>query len=313
MKLGLALPQYGVFADPSATLRVAAEAEAMGFDSLWVSDRLLLPVAPRDRYITPDGVIPSAYENFLDPLTLLAAVATTTSRVRLGTSTLNALWQPPALLARTVTTLDQLSGGRIDLGIGVGWMRDEYQAVGVPWEGRGARLEETLDVLDAFWSHDVVAHEGPLWTVPESLVKARPVRRPPVLLAGLVPPALTRVARRADGWLAVGLPLPMLQATIASIRQQAEAFGRDPGALRFPLRINPHITAEKADPAHVPHVGTIGQFADYVRRVEGVVDEVFADFQLTANTVDEYLDLARAWRGQHPAAHGTVPGPVTDS
>ncbi|GAB2822503.1 TIGR03619 family F420-dependent LLM class oxidoreductase [Lentzea nigeriaca] len=294
MKLGLALPQYGVVADPSATLRVAVEAEGMGFDSLWVSDRLLLPVRPRDRYITPDGVIPSAYENFLDPLTLLAAVATTTSRVRLGTSTLNALWQPPALLARTVTTLDQLSGGRIDLGIGVGWLRDEYQAAGVPWEGRGARLEETLDVLDAFWSNDVVTHEGPLWTVPESWVRAKPVRRPPILLAGLVPAAFTRIARRADGWLAVGLPLPMLTATIASIRQQAASFGRDPGALRFPLRINPHITAEQADDAHVPHVGTIDQLTDYVRRVEGVVDEVFVDFQLTARSVDEYLDLARA-------------------
>ncbi|MDX3660951.1 TIGR03619 family F420-dependent LLM class oxidoreductase [Streptomyces sp. ID05-26A] len=292
MKLGLALPQYGRFADPALTLRVAAEAEAMGFDSLWVGDRLLLPTAPRDRYVSRDGVIPPEYENFLDPLTLLAAVAATTSRARLGTSTLNALWQPPALLARTVATLDQVSGGRIDLGIGVGWSRDEYQAVGVPWEGRGARLEETLDVLDAFWSGDVVRHEGPLWTVPESVVKAKPVRRPPVLLAGLVPAAFTRIARRADGWLAVGLPLPMLTATIASMRKQASAFGRDPDLLRCPLRINPHITAEKADPAHVPHTGTIGQVADYVRTVDGVVDEVFADFQQTAGSVEEYLELA---------------------
>ncbi|MET9633732.1 TIGR03619 family F420-dependent LLM class oxidoreductase [Lentzea sp. NPDC006480] len=280
MKLGLALPQYGVFADPAAALRVAVEAEGMGFDSLWVGDRLLLPVAPRDRYVSRDGVIPSAYESFLDPLTLLAAVAVATSRVRLGTSTVNALWQPPALLARTVTTLDQVSGGRIDLGIGAGWSRDEYQAVGVPWEGRGARLDETLDVLDAFWAGDVVAHEGPLWTVPESLVKAKPVQRPrpPVLLAGLVPAAFTRIARRADGWLAVGLPLPMLQATIASIRQQAAEFGRDPDGLRFPLRIN----------LPVP-----GELVDYVRSVEGVVDEVFVDFQLTARSVDEYLERAR--------------------
>ncbi|GGM68449.1 LLM class F420-dependent oxidoreductase [Lentzea pudingi] len=295
MRVGLALPQYGRFADPAVTLRVAAEAEAMGFDSLWVGDRLLLPTAPRDRYVSRDGVVPTEYENFLDPLTLLAAVAATTSRARLGTSTLNALWQPPALLARTVTTLDQLSGGRIDLGIGAGWSRDEYQAAGVPWAGRGARLEETLDVLDAFWADGhLVAHEGPLWTVPESVVRARPVQRPrpPVLLAGLVPAAFTRVARRADGWLAVGLPLPALTATIASIRKQAGSYGRDPDALRFPLRINPHVTTEKADPAHVPHTGTVGQLADYARTVDGVVDEMFADFQQTAGSVDEYLDLA---------------------
>ncbi|MGI5506768.1 TIGR03619 family F420-dependent LLM class oxidoreductase [Lentzea sp. CA-135723] len=296
MKLGLALPQYGVFADPSAALRVAVEAEGMGFDSLWAADRLLFPTRPRDRYLGADGVMPSAYENFLDPLTLLAAVATTTSRVRLGTSTLNGLWQPPALLARTVTTLDQLSGGRIDLGLGVGWMRDEYEAAGVPWQGRGARLDETLDVLEAFWAGGVVRHDGPLWTVRESRVGARPVQRPrpPVLLAGLAPAAFTRIARRADGWLAVGLPLPALTATVESIRRQAESFGRDPAALRFPLRINPYVTRAEADPAHVPHTGTVAQLAEYVRGIGGLLDEVFVDFQLTAGSVDEYLELARA-------------------
>jgi probable F420-dependent oxidoreductase len=295
VRIGLALPQYGELANPSAALRVAVEAEGMGFDSLWLADRLLYPVMPRDRYPSPDGVIPGVFENFLDPLVLLSAVATMTTRVRLGTSTLNALWQPPMLLARSVATLDQLSGGQFDLGIGLGWSRDEYQAVDVPWEGRGARLEETLDLLETVWLHDRFSYEGQLWTVPESVVKAKPAQRPrpPVLLGGMAPQALERVARRADGWLAVGLPMPMLTATIASIRGQAEAFGRDPDALRFPLRINPKITPEPVDDAHVPHVGTIGQLADYIKIVADVVEEVYVDFQLTTSTVEGYLELAR--------------------
>ncbi len=295
-RIGLALPQYGAFADPSAALRVAAEAEGMGFDSLWVGDRLLLPVAPRDRYPSLDGVIPSVYSTFLDPLILLTTVAAATSRVRLGTSTLNALWQPPALLARTVTTLDQVSGGRLDLGIGIGWSRDEYQAAGVPWHARGARLDETLDMLTAVWTGEPVEHKGPLWTIPPSRVDAKPAQNPhpPILLAGLTPRSLTRIARRADGWLAVGLPLPMLTATVASLREQTASFGRDPAALRMPLRLNPIITDEPTNPEHVSHHGTLEQVVGYARAAAEVVDEVFFDLQLTTTSVPEYLDLAQA-------------------
>ncbi|MFE6871255.1 TIGR03619 family F420-dependent LLM class oxidoreductase [Kitasatospora sp. NPDC057692] len=297
MPIGLALPQYGAFADPALTARVAAEAEAIGYDHLWTADRILVPNDPRSRYPGGDGTFPAEFRTFLDPLTLLTVAAGATGRVRLGTSTLNALWQPPALLARTLTTIDRLSGGRLDVGIGLGWSRDEYQAVGVPWEGKAARLEETLDVLEAFWAGgEDVRHTGALWTVPPSTVLALPVQRPrpPVLLGGVSPAALERAGRRSDGWLGVALPLPALSGIRDQLHRAARAAGRDPLALRLILRVNPVITATPAPAEQVPQRGTIGQLADYftgTMRRWGA--EPLLDLHRTARSADEYLALAR--------------------
>lgn len=289
MRVGLALPQYGRFADPSMAVRVAIEAERIGFDSLWVGDRLLLAKHPRSRY--PGGRVPAEHSRFLDPLTLLSAAAAVTTRVRLGTSALTALWQPPVLLARTLATLDQLSGGRLDVGIGLGWSRDEYEAVGVPFEGRGARLDETLDVLRAVWADSPVSHQGPLWTVPSSLIDVKPAGVPPVLLAAFTPAALVRVARRADGWLGVGQPLPALRATAARLTELAVSFGRT-GPLRMPTRVNPVLTDSPADPSRVPSRGTVQQVAGYLAEAGTVVDEVLIDLQLTATGEQHLVDLA---------------------
>ncbi|MDX8035476.1 TIGR03619 family F420-dependent LLM class oxidoreductase [Lentzea sp. BCCO 10_0856] len=295
MRIGLALPQYGEFADTATSLKVAVEAERLGYDSLWVSDRMLLPTHPRDRYPSHDGVVPPEYTRFLDPLVVLTAAATVTSKARLGTSTLNALWHPPALLARTLTTIDQLSGGRLDVGIGLGWSRDEYEAAGVPWGGRGARLDETLDVLKAVWTGDPVAHNGKLWTVPESVVDVKPVQRPhpPVLLAAFTPRGLARIARKADGWLGVGLPLPLLTQTVNALKQMA-----GDRALRMPTRVNPVLTDEPVDPRQVPIRGTVGQIADYLVRAGEVVDEVLIDLQLTATSEQHLVDLAGEFAGR---------------
>ncbi|WP_380280627.1 TIGR03619 family F420-dependent LLM class oxidoreductase [Kitasatospora purpeofusca] len=297
MPIGLALPQYGAFADPALTARVAAEAEAIGYDHLWTGDRILVPNDPRSRYPGGDGRTPAEYRAFLDPLTLLTVAAGATTRARLGTSTLNALWQPPALLARTLTTIDQLSGGRLDVGIGLGWSRDEYQAVGVPWEGKAARLEETLDVLEAVWAGgEDVRHAGALWTVPPSTVLSLPVQRPrpPVLLGGFGPAALERVGRRSDGWIGVGLPVPALRGIRELLHNAARAAGRDPLALRLILRANPVITAAPAPAEQVPQRGTIGQITDYfAAAIREFGAEPLLDLHHAAHSADEFLALAR--------------------
>lgn len=297
MPIGLALPQYGAFADPALTARVAAEAEAIGYDHLWTADRILAANDPQSRYPGGDGTIPAAFRTFLDPLTLLTVAACATGRARLGTSTLNALWQPPVLLARTLTTIDRLSGGRLDVGIGLGWSKDEYQAVGVPWEGKAARLEETLDVLETIWAGgEDVRHTGALWTVPSSTVLALPVQRPrpPVLLGGLSPAALERAGRRSDGWLGVGLPIPALHGIRETLHGAARAAGRDPLALRLIVRANPVITATPAPAEQVPQRGTIGQiagyFADAMRQLDA---EPLLDLHQAAHSAEEFLALAR--------------------
>ncbi|MEV4640951.1 TIGR03619 family F420-dependent LLM class oxidoreductase [Actinoplanes sp. NPDC049548] len=291
MRIGLNLPHYGPLTAPEAVAGVSRAAESLGFDSLWTGDRILAPLQPSDRYPGGDGTMPAEMATYLDPLTALTFAAAGTSRIRLGTSTLNALWYPPVLLARTLTTLDVLSRGRLDVGLGLGWLRDEYTATGVPWEGRGARLDETLDVLEEIWGAEVVGHEGPLFRVPPSRILPKPVQRPrpPILLAGLTPQATGRIARRADGWLAVGLPLPYLRSLWQKITSEAEAYGRDT-PLRIVQRLNPRLTSSPADPARVPAMGTLRQIADYAKAA--AADEVFIDLTLTVTTQDEMLDLA---------------------
>ncbi|MER5638960.1 TIGR03619 family F420-dependent LLM class oxidoreductase [Kitasatospora sp. NPDC002227] len=296
MHLGLALPQYGPLADPALSARVAATAEQLGYHSLWVGDRLLVATDPQSRYPGRDGTPPPEHRTFLDPLTVLTVAATATSRARLGTSTLNALWQPPALLARTLTSLDHVSGGRLDVGLGLGWSKDEYQALGVPWRGQGARLDETLDLLAHLWADGPeVEFEGALWSVPGAVVGLKPVQRPgpPVLLGGFSPGALARVGRRADGWLGAGLPLPALTDLWGAVRRYAAEAGRDTAALRLILRINPVVTAAPVPAEQVPHRGTPRQLADYLLAAATALGaEPLLDLHLSARTGPEYLALA---------------------
>ncbi|KIF06216.1 monooxygenase [Streptomyces sp. RSD-27] len=294
MRIGFSVPQFGPFADPDRTAALCTALEALGCHSLWVADRLLAPLTPAEGYLG-GGEMPVRYATHLDPLLALGLAATATERVRLGSSTLNALWQPPLVLARALTTLDLISHGRLDVGLGLGWMREEYAAAGVPWQGRGARLEETLDVLDAVWRSERVAHTGPLWTIPESTVLPKPLQAPgpPVLLGGFTPYALERVGRRAEGWLAASMPLPYLQGLWAVAVQAAERAGRDAAALRRVFRVNPEITAAPADPAQTHHRGTVRQLCDHLRVMcSAETDEVLVDLQLTTDSPQEYLDRA---------------------
>jgi probable F420-dependent oxidoreductase len=298
MRIGLAIPQYGAFTNPDDIAEVSRAAEAMGFDSLWASDRILAPLAPRDPYPGGDGVMPPEYATFLDPLGVLTLAAAVTDRARLGTSTLNALWYPPVILARALTTLDVISRGRVDAGFGLGWLRDEYAAVNVPWEGRGARFDETLDVLEKIWSNDVVEHDGTHFSIPPATIRPKPQQRPrpPILLAGFTPVSLSRVGRRADGWLGVGMPLPHLTRLWETVLQAADAAGRDRSGLRLVQRINPLLTEEKAEPDQGPNVGTLDQIIDYARSAAGAgVHEVFVDLQQTTTTTAELLDIAGAF------------------
>ncbi|MFF6908352.1 TIGR03619 family F420-dependent LLM class oxidoreductase [Streptomyces sp. NPDC012389] len=294
LKIGLGAPQYGVFADPETLTACATAAEDIGYDSLWVGDRALVPAEPRDPY-PGGGPVPPEYRVFLDPLATLSCLAHATRRVRLGTSTLNAPFYSPVLLARSLATVDILSGGRLDIGLGLGWSSDEYEAIGVPWRGRGARLEEILDALDRLWSESPVQHEGPLWTIGSSYMDAVPVQRPrpPLLLGGFSPATFERIGRRADGWLGVGLPAPQLSYVVGQIRHSAETHGRDPEALRIVVRVNPQVEKDRAPDDQVPGRGTVRQLADYLLTThEAGADEVLIDLQQTARSAAELTDLA---------------------
>ncbi|HET6949040.1 MAG TPA: TIGR03619 family F420-dependent LLM class oxidoreductase, partial [Acidimicrobiales bacterium] len=236
MRLGVSLAQTGRLAEPAAVRSAAVAAEQVGFSSIWVLDRLLTPVDPRSPRDNPPGVaaLPEC-PDALDPLTVLTYAAAVTHRVRLGTSVLVAPWYRPALLARSLTSLDVLSEGRLTVGLGLGRSLDEYEAVGVPQQELGRRLDEALDVLAAAWGADPVDHHGGRARIVPALMGPKPVQRPgpPVLLAAYTPDGLDRVARRADGWNPAGLPLEMLAPMGANVRDLAAGHGRDPDGLHL--------------------------------------------------------------------------------
>lgn len=228
--VGFGLPASGRWATPGTILRIARRAEELGYASLWTFQRVLSPV---DRALGPQ------HDSVLDPVLPLAYVAGHTERIRLGTATICAPFTAPALLAKTLTSLDVLSKGRLTVGLGIGWLPEEYAAAGVPFERRGARMDEYLRCLHALWTQDPVEFNGDFYTVPRSHIRPLPVQHPhpPVLLGGTAAPALRRAGRLAQGWIANSRHDPDdLPASIETVRDGARNAGRDPDALRIVVR-----------------------------------------------------------------------------
>ncbi len=262
MRLGFALPQIGQWAGPDSLARVATDAEQLGFDSLWVLERTLVPVEPRVPYVG-GRPLPDALRTVLDPLECLGYVAALTSRVVLGTSVLNLPWYNPVLLARQLTTLDVLSNGRLALSFGIGWAPEEYEAAGVPFEGRGQRFEEVLAALKTIWTHDPVEFDGQLFSIARSSIGPKPVQRPhpPIFIAGFTPAGLERVARLGDGWNPANLPPSKMAEMFAEIRALAAKAGRDPAALSLLVRANTQVHEQELGDDRPTFAGTPGQIA----------------------------------------------------
>jgi probable F420-dependent oxidoreductase len=262
MRIGVSLAQIGRQADPASIRSAAVAAEQVGYSSIWVRDRLLAPVSPRGERPDVPGADVAA---FLDPLAVLTYAAAVTHRVRLGTSVLVAPWYRPALLARSLASLDVLSDGRLTVGLGLGWNLDEFEAVGVPQRELGRRLEEALDVLAAAWGPDPVAFEGRGPRRAPALLGPKPTQqpRPPVLLAATTKDGLDRVARRADGWNPAGVPIELLTPMWTTVRAMAAGYGRDPDALQMVVRatvaLTPHPVPASDRPAYT---GSFEQVAD---------------------------------------------------
>lgn len=296
MRLGLGLPQFGAFAHPDHVRTVAAEAEAMGYESLWAGERVHAPHRLLTPYPGGDGTLPPQMRAALDPLLTLSIAAQVTTSPLLGTSTLSAPLHPPIALARALTGLDLLSSGRLIAGLGLSWSKDEYLAAGVPWAERGARLDETLDVLAALWGPDPVRHRGRFWTISPGEFQPKPTRKVPVYLGGGSEAALRRIARRADGWLAIALPLDALRRQLAALREHPREAGLDP--VRTVLRVN----AEFGPPGDRPAQGSVEHIAEHLHAVAelGVAD-AFVDLQFTTcDTLPEFLDHAARLRTAFP-------------
>jgi probable F420-dependent oxidoreductase len=296
MRLGFGLPQMGPSAGPETLIAVARRAEELGYESLWVADRTLVPVNPRAPYpASADGSLPDLYKRVLDPLDTLTFVAAHTQKIRLGTSVLNVPWYAPVLLARRLATLDVLSGGRLIVGLGIGWSPDEYEVAGVPWKERGARATEIIEALKVIWTSDPVEFRGRHYTIPKSFISLKPLQKPypPIYVAAYTPLAMQRVATHADAWFPAGIPIAALPETFEGIREMARAAGRDPSAIKLIVRANLAITENAIEGERTDFTGSLVQITDDIHRVsETGAAELLLDVQVGEGSilsVDETL------------------------
>ncbi|MFC0505533.1 TIGR03619 family F420-dependent LLM class oxidoreductase [Micromonospora costi] len=271
MEIGFALPVSGSWATPEHMVHVGRRAEELGYHSLWTFQRLLVPA---------DLAWSETYHSVHDPLTTLAFLAAHTTRVRLGVAVLNMPFVPPVLLAKQTATLDILSGGRLDVGLGLGWSAEEYEATGASRQGRGRRATEFIGLLRSLWQDEVTTHRGEFYQVPPTRMEPKPAQRPhpPILLGGQAPEALRRAGRLADGWVSGSqADLNGIGTAVATVKAAAAEAGRDPAALRFVCRGAVRVRPEGGTDRE-PLTGTLDQIrSDLGRLAEAGITELFVD------------------------------------
>ena len=230
MKIGFGAPVSGAWATPANLASFAVRAEQAGYQTLWSFQRLIVPAG---------SAMDPVYQNVLDPYAALAYAAAVTSRIRLGIAIMNLPFVSPAYLAKQAASLDVLSAGRHDLGLGIGWMPEEFTVTGASTARRGARAAEYVAVLRSLWADGISEFSGEFYSVPRSRMAPKPVQPggPPVLIGGLARPALERAGRIAAGWLTSSrTDLSRIGDGISVVREAAEAAGRDPAAVRIICR-----------------------------------------------------------------------------
>jgi probable F420-dependent oxidoreductase len=186
---------------PQFLLPIARHADELGYESLWLGEHLLFPSRIDSKY--PYGTLPPPLPStaLFDPLITLTYIAAQTRQIQLATGVYILPLRHPVIAAKLIATLDALAGGRVILGVGTGWLKEEFDAVGAAWEHRGARMEEMIEIMRRLWTEELVAHQGRFYNFEEVGFEPRPARAPvPILIGGETPVALKRAVRCGDGW-----------------------------------------------------------------------------------------------------------------
>ena len=235
MDIGLHLPSAQPAASADGILEVATAAERFGFDTAWMFDHLFTPTGIESKYpYTREGDYPmSADDPFFDPIALFGVLAGATDRIKLATGVLIPAYRNPVVLGKILATIENFAPGRIVLGVGAGWMKEEFDAVGVPYEGRGARLVEYIRALRAIWSGQPSSFDGKFYSWVEAGFLPAPTQPIPIILGGHGDKALERAAKHADGWAVVigkgqGRGIEGAAARIDLLNTLLEEEGRDP-------------------------------------------------------------------------------------
>jgi probable F420-dependent oxidoreductase len=233
MRIGFGAPVAGAWATPRDLATFGVRAEEAGYASLWTFQRLLVP---------EDTPMEPVYRSVLDPLVSLGFLAAGTSQIRLGVALINMPFVSPGYLAKQATTVDVLSSGRLDLGLGIGWLPAEFALTGASMERRGARAAEYVAALHALWNPGpggISRFDGQFYTVPPGRQSPKPVQQPgpPVILGGMSRPAMERAGRIAEGWMTSSrADLTRISDDIKIVRGAAASAGRDPEQIRIICR-----------------------------------------------------------------------------
>ena len=300
MRYGFYLPTRGRTATPEDLETLVRRGEALGFASVMIADHIVFPSVVTSKYpYTVSGVFPGEGDA-LEQLALMAFIAGKTERLRLVTSVMILPYRNPVATAKTLATIDVLSRGRVTVGVGVGWLREEFEALGAAdFDRRGAVSDEYLRIFKALWTESPVSFAGEFYRFEDVRCLPEPVQKPhpPIWIGGHSKAALRRVARLGDGWHPVGAN-PAVPLTPADLRRDldelyrlTEAEGRDPSALtisyKAPLYDASRPVAEGAD--RRPFSGSPDQIAEDIATYERLgVSELIFDFR--SETLAESLE-----------------------
>lgn len=239
MQFGVPLPTFRKVASPDAIRRVAQRAEQLGFDGIWVSDHIIIPEAEADPFARgfgdPTGIGGLIYE----PLIVLAFAAACTSRIRLGTTVIVVPYRNPLVTAKMLSTLDVLSGGRVTAGMAVGWMEKEFNALGVPFQDRGALTDEYIAAIKVLWTQHKPEFHGTHVRFENISFEPKPVQKPniPIWIGGNSKSAIRRAVALGDGWNPTRARVEDIEAGVTYSKDLCGEHGRDPRSLTIAARL----------------------------------------------------------------------------
>lgn len=288
MKFGIALPNFGKYAKKNSILKIARAAEELGFESLWVSDHIVIPESHH-----------GFGDVFYEPLTTLTYIAACTSRIYLGTSIIILPYRNPVVLAKTISTLDVLSGGRVILGVGVGWLKDEFNALGIPYEERGLITDECIEILKALWTSEEPSFKGRYYKFSEIKFLPRPIQKPhpPIWVGGNSQRAIERAVNAGNGWHSVGLTPEEIREKAERVNKLLSVKEKKTSDFVISLRKNLQIrgTSEKERKAEGKEIlrGTPDKIAEGIERYKksGISHLVFQVLSGTLEGVVETMEL----------------------
>jgi probable F420-dependent oxidoreductase len=278
LKVGVVLPTYRRLASPENIKRAAMLSESLGFDSVWVTDHVVVPSA------SVEAFGPAFYEG----MAVMSYVAGITSRVQIGAAILIVPYRHPLVLAKMLATADQLSGGRLILGAGLGWLESESTLLGVPHGRRAAIADEALGAMRACWENDEPEFHGEIYDFAGFHFAPRPHgnRRLPILIGGASTAALRRAARFGDGWIGDGQTFEELEVALAQLSRELKAQGRSLDEMEVAMRTGLQVAADRTAITESPSEQgwKSGEFVTAGRTpFRGIREEVVADFKRAAS------------------------------